>query len=547
MQRKNIPRLVYAHRLFKSRHHLLFVCVLIGIIAIISCDSQKLPTISTPIETPLLTVEDVQSLITHAVEQAERLNEKVVVAVTDREANVLGVFNMNGTTGNAENPVLGAIAKARTAAYLSSNQHGFSSVTACFITRNHFPPGINNTPGGPLYGVPLSSLGGGDVQPNGGSVLLEQEDGTPGLTGAPGGVPIFKNGLLAGGLGISGGSNTLQLIETYLKSCTGEFFDEIIALGALGKFAVPPEKRGDNIFLDGVRLKFSNINTPDSDFSLSFNDLTGRGMIDSRFPLDAPGTLRGSPTQRFPGEGEVNLGPGFNFMIRGNAFLSEEDVRKSISQAVEQANSTRAAIRRPIGTPARVFVTVVDLNGEILGIWRTPDATLFSYDVSAQKARTVVAFSDPNHQLGQQIRTVLGLDANQPLAVTCRAVGFLAQDFYPPGIDNETLGRAIQAGPLFIPPPTPPEEFQFQSQLGLAPFGNGITIFPGGVPLYKNGQLVGGVGVSGDGVDQDDIISFAGSVGFEPPEEARCDQFFFDGIRLPYVKFPRQPEIDGGN
>ena len=76
--------------------------------------------------------------------------------------------------------------------------------------------------------------------------------------------------------------------------------------------------------------------------------------------------------------------------------------------------------------------------------------------------------------------------------------------------------------------------------------GNGITIFPGGVPLYKNGQLVGGCGVSGDGVDQDDIISFAGGVGFEPPAEIRCDQFFFNDVRLPYVKFPRQPEIDGG-
>ena len=40
---------------------------------------------------------------------------------------------------------------------------------------------------------------------------------------------------------------------------------------------------------------------------------------------------------------------------------------------------------------------------------------------------------------------------------------------------------------------------------------NGITIFPGGFPLYRNGVLIGAIGVSGDGVDQDDIISASGA------------------------------------
>jgi len=43
----------------------------------------------------------------------------------------------------------------------------------------------------------------------------------------------------------------------------------------------------------------------------------------------------------------------------------------------------------------------------------------------------------------------------------------------------------------------------------LPPYGNGFTIFPGGIPLYKNGILVGAIGVSGDGVDQDDYIAVA--------------------------------------
>ncbi|MCH7691537.1 MAG: heme-binding protein, partial [candidate division Zixibacteria bacterium] len=123
--------------------------------------------------------------------------------------------------------------------------------------------------------------------------------------------------------------------------------------------------------------------------------------------------------------------------------------------------------------------------------------------------------------------------------VTCRALGFLSQDFYPPGIDQETQGHEVVPGPLYEGP-----EFGLQQNMDLNPFGNGITIFPGGVALYKNGAIVGGIGVSGDGVDQDDIISYAGTEGFRPHDSVRCDQFFYDGIRLPYVKFPRRPEIE---
>ncbi len=35
--------------------------------------------------------------------------------------------------------------------------------------------------------------------------------------------------------------------------------------------------------------------------------------------------------------------------------------------------------------------------------------------------------------------------------------------------------------------------------------------FAGAVPLYKNGVLVGAIGESGDGIDQDDMIGFLGA------------------------------------
>jgi hypothetical protein len=73
---------------------------------------------------------------------------------------------------------------------------------------------------------------------------------------------------------------------------------------------------------------------------------------------------------------------------------------------------------------------------------------------------------------------------------------------------------------------------------------NGITIFPGGFPLYRNGVLIGAIGVSGDGVDQDDLVSASGTVGYQPNPAIRADNFTFNGARLPYAVFPREPELN---
>jgi hypothetical protein len=72
---------------------------------------------------------------------------------------------------------------------------------------------------------------------------------------------------------------------------------------------------------------------------------------------------------------------------------------------------------------------------------------------------------------------------------------------------------------------------------------NGIQIFPGSIPLYKNGVLVGAIGISGDGVDQDDLIAAGGANGYSPAPAIRSDQVFVRGVRLPFVKFPRSPNL----
>jgi len=61
------------------------------------------------------------------------------------------------------------------------------------------------------------------------------------------------------------------------------------------------------------------------------------------------------------------------------------------------------------------------------------------------------------------------------------------------------------------------------------------------VPLYVNGALVGGLGVSGDGVDQDDYAAAGGAAGFMAPAAIRADQLVIQGVRLTYQKFPENP------
>ena len=80
--------------------------------------------------------------------------------------------------------------------------------------------------------------------------------------------------------------------------------------------------------------------------------------------------------------------------------------------------------------------------------------------------------------------------------------------------------------------------------------GNGLQIFPGSVPIYRGDTLVGGIGVSGDGVDQDDMIAFLGvhNAGIElsngignAPAARRADNLTPQGTRLRYVQCPQAP------
>jgi uncharacterized protein GlcG (DUF336 family) len=222
--------------------------------------------------------------------------------------------------------------------------------------------------------------------------------------------------------------------------------------------------------------------------------------------------------------------------INGQPRLTAAEVANIIDFAANRARTTRAGIRLPIGVPMQVFITVVNfpnnpaVNPTVLGAFRTGEATLFSWDVAVQKGRTAVGFS------------------SNSLALSTRTVGFLAQTKYPPGLDVQDPGPYFGLQEQFsgfnraaLP------NFVLDSSGRDARFPNGITIFPGGFPLYRHGQLIGAVGISGDGVDQDDIVGASGTHDFLAPFPIRADQFAYLGARLPYAKFPRDPDGTNGD
>lgn len=469
---------------------------------------------------PTLTAADVQSVVQNAAGSVN--SSTMVIAVTDRVGNILTVFsepNAPATTAAnfgtmAAAPEV-AIALARTASFFSNSQAPLSSRTVRFISGTHFPLGVMYTSNGALYGIENTNRGcslnvtflpGQAVPP------ATLSDGvTPGLgpmTGKvdvndsdqsavnPGGVPLYKGGVLVGGVGVTGVAANIAEFAAFSGSVGAGF----------GAAPAPPGV----VFINGIALPFVNQTTQPDGTSPASIDVTdpnaGTFVIG---PIDSPGP---SP------EGDliaVQAGP-----LGG---LSQSDVQGIVDAAVAAAQQTRAVIRLPIGARAEMAIAVSDLDGTLLALHRMPDATVFSIDVAAAKSRNVIYFTGSLPPL------------RAGTAVTNRTIGFGAQPFYPPGIDHTS------PGPFFDLYTNDVANACTQGAQPSNPNQNGIVFFPGSLPLYRNGVLVGGLGVSGDGVDQDDYVTAQGAINFAAPASIRADQVILRGVRLPYQTFPRNP------
>ncbi|MGH2690200.1 MAG: GlcG/HbpS family heme-binding protein, partial [Actinomycetota bacterium] len=482
--------------------------------------------------TPFLTAQDVEDVMRGAAETTAATT--MVIAVTDRAGHVLGLFRkpgapdeVRGNFGDLVDANDHAVSLARTGAFFSNDQAPLSSRTIRYISGIHFPPGIRNKPNAALYGIENTNRGC-DLNTlfNPGKTIVPARSLTgpchsfnvsgcgPGIATGKGdrsdadpmavtasGVPIYKDGVLVGGIGVTG-----------IDGATAEFaaFAGSTVRPPFGPRPAPPGV----IFLDGIALPFVAQTSPPPG--------SGGGVFAGVHvvgPLPSPLGPAGVP------DGWL-VGP------RGSAELSASEVERTVAQAVSVADRTRAAIRLPLGSTSRMMIAVTGLDGEILGLFRMADTTIFSIDVSVAKARNVVFFSGPDRRAEDLNEVPIGT------AVTNRTISFGAQPLYPPGIDGTSPGPFF---PLYLDDVATPCR-----QGSQAPSFNqsGIVFFPGSMPLYRNGALVGGLGISGDGVEQDDLVAAAGATGLAPPVEIRADRVFVRNVRLPLLKFPRNPFVE---
>ena len=487
-----------------------------------SASSAAAASVTPPPAATTLTATDVGNIVQAAAMAVSPTT--MVIAVVDRAGDILALYRkpdapatVAGNFGVQVDANDVAVGLARTGAFFSNNQAPLTSRTVRFISGIHFPPGVANAANAALYGIENTNRGctlsraieASGLKP---SLAISGAFGPGIITGKadvndsdpnavnPGGVPIFSGAVLVGGVGVAGVSPDVAEFAAVVAATSNGF-----------SLAPTPTPAPGEVFLDGVALPIVTQTT--QPVGTSAGTLSGAYVI-------APAAGNAAP------EGDlvpVTAGP-----VGG---LAASDVSQILGAAEATANVTRAAIRLPLGSRTRMVIAVADLDGTIVGLRRMPDATVFSVDVAASKARNMVYFNGGS-------RTPADLnDVPMGTAVTNRTISFGAQPLFPPGINGSGPGPFFN---LYLQDTANPCTQGFQP----GPVNvnkSGIVFFPGSAGLYRNGVLVGGLGVSGDGVEQDDYVTAAGTAGFEAPTNIRADQISIAGVRLPYYKFPRNP------
>ena len=648
----------------KGRHHRLSALTASAALILSSCGGgggggSGTPTPSpTPTPTPAslyaapaqesLTVADVETVVAHAVAEAQRRNLPAVIAVTDRVGNVLAVFRMTGakataTTSPAPNgdnidaqnlavpAEVGAIAKAITGAYLSSGGNAFSTRTASMIVQQHFPPAPNTAglESGPLFGVQFSQLPCSDLaarfMSSGAQAMIGPKRSPLGLAADPGGFPLYKNGVVVGGIGVM--ADGVYGSDPDVSDVDDDPEEYIALAGTLG-FEAPENIRADRITVDGTSLRYSDAAYTGlmATGAVSFAAINGsagslvvvRGYYGDPAPMILAGVTYGTEASgvRPARAAEFSKGDAFvltdgsgndRFPIRAGTDagdvaqpLTAAEVTAILEEAFTIMSRARAQIRQPLDSRAQVTISLVDTRGQALGVVRSPDAPIFGTDVSLQKARTAAFFSgshaapDLLASSSSDVAAFVGKARTflkDPSALTGRhaftdrANGNLSRPYFPDGEVGRPNGPFSRPIAQFNPFST-----GLQSALVLGDLAahlgyvtgasatdtpqrcsaiptvsnqnrlqNGIQIFPGSVPIYRGTILVGGIGVSGDGIDQDDMIGFlglhnggarVGGIG-NAPAAIRSDQIVVDlgnaTVRLRYVNCPFAPFLDSSS
>jgi uncharacterized protein GlcG (DUF336 family) len=186
---------------------------------------------------------------------------------------------------------------------------------------------------------------------------------------------------------------------------------------------------------------------------------------------------------------------------------SESQLRQLLIQAQD--------VNKPIGglfEGTRMWAAVVNRDGAICAFnTSTADATQVwpgSQAIAKSKAYTANAFSLDNLALS-----------------TARLYTFTQ-----PGHSLASLGQSNLFNPEFLAAPSGRDE-------GDSSIAGGLIFFGGGVPLYRNGKIIGALGVSGDTACADHEIAkrVRDLAGLNPPGGALVDDIVYSGPDAPSV------------
>lgn len=462
--------------------------------------------------------------------------------------------------------------------------------------------------------LPCSDLSARFTAAGGASALIGPKRSPLGLSADPGGFPLYMDGVVVGGIGVF--ADGVYGFDPEIRDVDRDD-EEVIALAASVGFAAPDSIRAERITVDGTSLRYSDmaladllsnpatapafatINGPVGALTSvnGYYDAAGGVRPGTAYGSEASG-IRASTAAEFSNRDAFVLsnGGGANrYPIRAGTeglpqSLTAAEVTAVLEEAFKVMSAARAQIRQPLDSRAQVSISVVDTSGAVLGLVRSPDAPIFGIDVSLQKARTAMFFSsmiaaqqllgNPDPDVSMFVANARTFFAN-PNALTGqnafsdRAIGNISRPYFPDGelgrppgpfsrsvqefnpfstgLQSALIEQNVLQHVLFVLGAGPDTPQQCTQNPNPALLANGMQIFPGSVPIYRGNTLVGAIGVSGDGIDQDDMISFLGthnasarvsSINNAPPA-IRSDQIVVPSVnvRLRWVGCPFAPFI----
>ncbi|MDZ7825011.1 MAG: hypothetical protein U5R48_01990 [Gammaproteobacteria bacterium] len=214
-------------------------------------------------------------------------------------------------------------------------------------------------------------------------------------------------------------------------------------------------------------------------------------------------------------------------------FLTADDVEQVIAQTVAEARARNVA-----GT-----VAVVDRVGNVLGVFRMDGAEPFvtvtsTADGSAPVVGGLEGVNIVPDTLAAIAKAITGAYlSTEGNAFTTRTASQIVQEHFNPGELNQPSGPLFGVQFSQLPCSDFVHRFEPGEAPGVGPHRSplGLAADPGGLPLYKSGTAVGGVGFIGDGIygidrsvagfdrDLDEVSALAGTVGFAPPTDRLGD------------------------